>query len=93
LYDATVSYTCRGNCGQRIAGEKAVVVWLVPLDMETRCKDVALESFPELPGWNRESYLQRAPFLSWSEFYWCAVSDLQYVRADLELIFVTLSAS
>ena len=45
LYDATVSSTCRGNCGWRIVGEKAVVVWLVLLDMEMRCKDVALESF------------------------------------------------
>jgi hypothetical protein len=32
--------------------------WLVLFDMEMRCKDVALESFPELPGWNRKSYLQ-----------------------------------
>jgi hypothetical protein len=54
LYDVTVSYTCRGNCGGRIVGEKAVVVWLVLLDMETSFKDVALECFPVLPGWNRK---------------------------------------
>jgi hypothetical protein len=39
LYDATVSSACRGNCGCRIVGEKVVVVWLVLLDMEMRCKD------------------------------------------------------